>query len=61
MENHCTPRCMAVKLLILGLILVLAELYTSWDMWIVFGVILIIKAIVMFIMPVCPCNAGKRK
>ena len=53
---------MAVKLLVLGLVLILARLYTSWDMWLVVGVLLLIKAVVMFIMPVCPCNVkGKKK
>ncbi len=61
MDNCCTPRCIAAKLLILGIILVLVRLYTQWDIWIVLGVILIIKAIIMFIMPVCPCQKTSRK
>lgn len=62
MENCCTPRCIAMKMLILGAILVLVRTYTAWDIWIVLGVILLIKGIILVIMPVCPCqNKQARK
>ena len=51
MENCCNPKLMALKLVILGLILILVRLYTSWDIWIVLGVIVIIKALIILIMP----------
>ncbi len=57
----CTPKCMAVKMLVLGLVLVLVRLYTAWDIWIVLGAILIIKAVVMFVMPTCKCNVDTKK
>lgn len=58
--EDCQPQCMAIKLIVLGVILILVRLYTSWDMWLVVGAILIIKAIMLFIMPVCPCNKKKK-
>jgi len=51
MEECCSSRMWAIKLLILGIILILVRLYTTWDIWVVLGVILIIKALVMFLMP----------
>lgn len=61
MDNCCTPRCMAIKLLVLGIILILVRLYTSWDIWIVLGVLAIIKAIMLFAMPVCPCQTQNKE
>ena len=52
---------MATKLLIVGIILILVKLYTPWDMWLVVGTLLIIKAIILYIMPVCPCNTKAKK
>ena len=54
--HECTPRCQAVKLAVLGIILLLARIYTTWDIWIVIGVLLIIRAILTLIIPVCPCQ-----
>ena len=48
-------------MLVLGLVLVLVRLYTAWDIWIVLGAILIIKAVVMFVMPTCKCNVDTKK
>jgi len=56
----CTPKCMAMKFLVLGIILLLVRYYTTWDMWIVFGALLIIKAVILFVMPVCKCNVKKK-
>jgi len=49
--HEFNPRFMATKLLVLGIVLIVVRLYTEWDIWVVFGVIVIIKAILMFIMP----------
>ncbi len=57
MDECCTPKCNAIKLLVLGLILILVTLYTDWNIWVVLGVLLIIKAIVMFFMPNCCCQS----
>jgi len=50
-----------MKLLVAGLILVLVRNYTNWDMWIVVGALLIIKAVILFIMPNCCCNTKAKK
>lgn len=60
MEN-CSPKCMASKLLIAGIILILTRLYTSWDIWVVIGSLLVIKGILLFVMPNCHCNIEKKK
>ncbi|MBS3079148.1 hypothetical protein J4218_03435 [Candidatus Pacearchaeota archaeon] len=60
MDECCTPKCKAVKFLVLGLILILVTLYTPWNIWVVLGVLLIIKAIIMFFMPNCACH-GKNQ
>ena len=44
---------MALKMLVLGIVLILARLYTDWDIWVVIGVLVIIKAIIVFFMPMC--------
>ncbi len=54
--EDCIPRCKATKLLVLGLILLAVRLYTSFDMWIVIGALLVIKGILLYIMPVCACT-----
>ena len=51
MEGHFAPKDMAIKLLVVGIILILVRIYTRWDMWIVISVLLIIKAIIMLVMP----------
>jgi len=51
MEYCCKPSFIAIKLLVLGLVLILVRLYTAWDIWVVLGVILIIKAVLVLIMP----------
>ncbi len=61
MGCNCTPRCMAAKLLVLGIILILIRMYTTWDMWIVIGALLVIKAVLIFFMPVCGCQTKKKK
>jgi len=50
MEGH-SHKGIALKMLILGIILILVRLYTAWDIWIVLGVLAIIKAIMLFMMP----------
>lgn len=47
----CTPVCKATMLLVLGILLILIRVYTAWDIWIVIGALLVIKAIVIFAMP----------
>jgi membrane-bound ClpP family serine protease len=59
--EHCTPQCMALKLLILGIILILVRVFTAWDIWVVLGVLLIIKAVILFLMPTCPCTKKHKR
>jgi len=59
--DECIPQCKALKLLVIGIVLVLARLYTAWDIWVVIGTILVIKAIILLIRPICPCNKAKKK
>lgn len=39
--------------LVIGIVIILVRLYTNWDIWVVIGVLLIIKAIMMFKHPCC--------
>ena len=57
----CDPRGMAVKLLIAGIVLILVRVYTAWDIWIVIGALIIIKAIVVFFMPTGKCMEEPKK
>jgi hypothetical protein len=52
----CKPYCIATKLLVAGIVLILVTLFTTWNIWIVIGAMLIIKAIIMFIAPNCCCH-----
>ena len=60
MENH-TPQCIAAKMLVIGIVLILVRLYTQWDIWVVIGAILVIKGILMFLMPMGKCTKPKKK
>jgi len=57
MDNCCTPQCKAMKMIVLGIVLILVRQFTIWDIWIVIGVIVIILGIKKLMMPVCPCNS----
>ncbi len=57
----CTPACKGMKLLLLGVILILVRYFTAWDIWVVIGVLMIIKALMLFIMPICPCQKKMKK
>lgn len=50
----------AVMLFVFGLILVLARLYTQWDIWLVIGVLLMVKAVLIALMSVC-CQGKEEK
>jgi hypothetical protein len=56
MEGH-TPACKGMKMLVFGIIVILVRLLTVWDIWVVIGVLLILKGLMHFIMPVCGCQA----
>ncbi len=50
---ECHGKWIALKLLILGLAFILITLYTDWNLGVVIGVLLIIKAIIIVLMPMC--------
>lgn len=59
MENCCTPKCKSMKLLIMGIVIILLDKYTQWDLWLVVGVLLILKAVLVLFMPKCPYCSPK--
>lgn len=61
MEDCCTPGCKAMKMIVLGIVLILIRWLTNWDIWIVLGVIAILLGIKVLIWPVCPCHANLKK
>lgn len=65
MEGCCTAKCKATKLLIMGILLILVRVYfPNWDLFRIIGILLIIKAVVVFFMPACPwCKpkAGRKR
>ncbi len=61
MENCCGGvciKCHAWMFIVFGLILVINQLYTEWDIWVVLGVLLILKGILKLIKPTCPHVEG---
>ena len=60
MEECCSGKTWALKWLILGIILIVVRIYTSWDIWVVLGVLLVIKALILIIMPMC-CKTKKKR
>lgn len=61
-----TAKCWAMKMVVVGVIIILVRLLTTWDIWIVLGTLAIIKGLIMFFMPACPCKceakpAAKKK
>ena len=44
---------MGLCMLVLGIIFILIPFYTDWNIFIVLGVLMIIKALMMFVMPMC--------
>ncbi len=57
--EQCKPQCMASKVLVVGILLILVRMYTVWDIWVVIGALLIVKGLWLFAMPVCPCTKKK--
>ena len=60
-------KCRAAKFIVLGLILVANQWWFKWDIWVVIGVLLIIKGLMKLAMPSCghckseaPAKKGKK-
>lgn len=51
----------AVKALVAGIIIILVRLYTTWDIWVVIGALMIIKALIMFVHPCDKKEKVKKK
>lgn len=55
-------KCWAAKWIVIGLVLVLNQLYTKWDIWVVIGVLLILKGLLKWVKPTCPhCESAPMK
>jgi uncharacterized membrane protein HdeD (DUF308 family) len=59
MEGH-GHGWMGLKMLIFGVILILVTLFTTWNVWLVIGILLVIKAIIMLIMGAA-CKGKKKR
>ena len=46
-------KCCAGKYIVVGLIVVLNQLRFKWDIWVVLGVLLILKGLLKWAMPSC--------
>ena len=57
--EHSDPKCMAMELLVLGVILIVVRTYTNWDIWVVVGALLVLKALWIYFNPMCGCARKK--
>ena len=70
MEGMCHDgvcgKCHAGKFIVFGLILVANQLWFGWDIWVVIGVLLVLKGFLKLAMPTCghcksePVKKGKK-
>ena len=52
-HDGACAKCWGAKYIILGVILIVTQLYTDWDIWVVIGVLLILKGVVKLAMQTC--------
>jgi len=54
--GHCTPQCMGMKKIVIGILVILNAKY-AWFDWATFiGGIIVLIGLVKLSMPVCPCQ-----
>ena len=53
-----TSKCHGTMLLIVGAVLVANQKWFKWDIWVVIGVLLVVKGLVKMAMPVCACQSS---
>lgn len=59
--GYCA-KCYAGKWIVLGIILIVNQLYLNWDIWVVIGVLAILKGLMKLAKPTCPhCEAPAAK
>ena len=46
-------KCWGVKYLVVGIVLVANQWWFKWDIWVVIGVLLILKGVIKLAMPAC--------
>lgn len=65
MEDGICHKCFGWKLIAIGAVLVAVRMYTTWDIWIVLGALLVLKGVLKLANPKCPhCEikpANKKK
>ena len=44
-------KCWGMKYLVIGIVFIAARWYTTWDIWVVIGVLLVLKGLMKFAMP----------
>ena len=49
----CT-KCHAAKYIVVGLILLANQYWLKWDIWVVIGVLLVLKGVLKMVKPNCP-------
>ena len=51
-DGYCA-KCHGSKWIVFGLILIVNQLYLKWDIWVVLGVLVVLKGIMKLSMPSC--------
>ena len=51
-DGYCA-KCHGAKWIVFGLILIVNQLYLGWDIWVVLGLLIVLKGIMKLAMPSC--------